>query len=87
MICLKKELTKDNGVETCWRNGHKYAIAVSYHRGGCLYAGFIILKCLNTCWSKEISSTMNWDYHNINDYSPYLESLWEKHFNEKSNRP
>lgn len=79
MICKMTEKTSDNGVVAYWRNGNKHATTISYHRGGCLYAGAIILKCLKTIQIKEIDSTMNWEDTNVGDQSSYLESLWNKH--------
>lgn len=78
MICKIRETTTDGGVTTYWRNGRLHATATSYHRGGCLYAGLITLKHLDTAETKTVESTTCWD-RQPGEHCHYLTELAHKH--------
>lgn len=78
MICKQRLQENPAVVTTFWRDGHKHATATSCHRGGCLYAGFVTLKNLQTTQIVTVESTACWDYQ-VGDANAYLSSLWDKH--------
>jgi hypothetical protein len=79
MICKAREVNHDGSVTTYWRNGRRHATATSAHRGGCLYAGVITLKDLDSAQTRTVESTTCWD-RQPGETCPYLDGLYEKHF-------
>ena len=49
---------RDGGITNNFRTEKLFASHTSARRGGCLYAGFIILRDLSNGWNKTINSTM-----------------------------
>lgn len=73
MVLKHQGETTDGGKIYHFRNGHKQATHVAYHRGGCLYAGTITLRDMSNGNTKEVDSTA------MEVSGAYVTSLWEKH--------
>jgi hypothetical protein len=75
---VKEVIKEHDKITVNFRDNKKFAQLVSYHLGGCLFTGELILKDLNTGNSKTICSTHAPLYLEGQE-SKYIENLYEKH--------